>query len=282
MYGNSAFAVSAGGGGGSVSLVVPNNAKLFAFGMDTVGSPGETFSFPAGFTPLTPQIINAGNQGGLTCLQLAWKDALSEPGTYNITWTHSGQLGVYGVFYFTGIAAGANAITFQVTQGPAGSSATSPVSAPLNGVVAPAGSDILWIPALCAAGAGTFSFVPPSGYTLHNNIDESARVIGLASNDGAGTGANTGTLTGSATGNGGDTMGIVLALSSSTPPAQPFKMYANGAMFASSLLESATPLNIATRLFANGTLQSTKLVEVAGANNRAYANGTFVSSQFIE
>ncbi|HXR91079.1 MAG TPA: hypothetical protein VN750_12470 [Steroidobacteraceae bacterium] len=212
-YGNSAFA-SSSGGGGSVSLVVPDNAKLFAWAMDTIGSPGETFAFPSGFTALTPIVLNAGNNASVASLQLAWKDASSEPGSYSITWSHSGQPGMYGVFYFTGRASGAGAITYQDTQGPAGTSSGSPVSAPLTGLTAPSGADIVWLPALCIAGAGTPVWTPPTGYTVHGSLLEAtdARAIALASKDGGGTGAATGTLTGSVSGTGGDTMGIVLAL----------------------------------------------------------------------
>lgn len=212
-YGNSAFA-SSSGGGGSVSLVVPDGAKLFAIAMDPVESPPETFTFPSGFTPMTPLILNAGNNASAAAMQIAWKDAASEPGSYSITWAHSGQPGLFGVFYFTGRASGAGAITFQDTQGPAGTSSGGPVSAPLTGLTAPSGSDIVWLPALCLDVAGTLTWTPPTGYTLRASLTETSgsRAIALVSKDAGGTGAATGTLTGSVSGTGGDTMGIVLAL----------------------------------------------------------------------
>lgn len=61
-----------------------------------------------------------------------------------------------------------------------------------------------------------------------------------------------------------------------------FKFYTNGSFYAASFKEGSTPLNISPRLFSNGQAQILQMIEVAGSEVKMEANGSMISSQFIE
>lgn len=218
-------------------------------------------TFPVGFTELTPIQITTTNYNAQ--FEVAWKIASSEGANYTIGGTGTK---ISAAISFSG----RNSSAVESSSSNSNSTTVaSPFAMTGTSITPTTGSDVLWV--------GLFRFnavgepadgvtTPPTGYTLAGNYTvSSGRGIALAYKENVSAGA-TGDLTASgAAGTFDDRSAVtgayIISLSSSA--------------------SGDTP-GLKMKMFANGDVQIANMVELSGATNKLYANGTYVTSQFIE
>lgn len=215
-YGNSAVAYDTNSDGtATISITPPDGAKVILVAV--AAAVGQTFTWPAGFIQRGATVENTSNNGAGATMAFAEKPvAASEPGTYDVTVSTPGYDLAVAATYCTGrSSSGLASGNYAHTPGPAGTSGSSPVTCPLNGLTAANGSDVLVFEVLMLGSFGaTVNWTPPSSYTQRTQINTTYAIdMGIASRDSVSAGA-TGTLTASAapSASGGDSLGIVVEM----------------------------------------------------------------------
>jgi hypothetical protein len=214
----SATTATGGSGTDQVTINVPTgtvNGDVLVFVTD---SWGETVTW--GFTPAATGTFDVvGNSGREGHANWATKLASSEPADYTISL--GGGNGFTCKAVCVAMSGRSSAVPFASQEtDDAGNSAT-PVTAPLGGVTAATGDDIVIATGVFSANVtGTSTFTAPASYTTRENASIVNPFMGggvaIATRDNVSAGG-TGTLTGSwvlGTGN-GDTAGAVLAFTAS-------------------------------------------------------------------
>lgn len=192
--------------------------------------PGQTATFPGGFTQFASASNSGGGRGNAANMLFAFGNTVS--GSYLLHIGGGGGTTPIGfAVAHTGrvITAPSNFIVSSNVNG-----GNSPFSIALAGLTAAAGDDLIWIgcPNWCPA-ATSWAFTSPGGYTSRQNISF-AGAAGCAfdletlDNQGGATGTITGIGTNAGATGGSDALGLVIALSAIGGPAAVSSLSASG------------------------------------------------------
>lgn len=182
--------------------------------------PGQTATFPSGFTQFTTASNSGGGRGNAAEMLFAFGTTVA--GSYLLHIGGGGGTTPIGFAIAHTGRVGTAPSNFTASSNVSGGN--SPINIALPGLTAVTGDDLIWVgcPNWCPA-ASSWAFTSPAGYTSRQNISFAGSAgcafdLETKDNQSGATGTITGIGTNAGAVGGSDALGLVIALSAPAAP----------------------------------------------------------------